>query len=131
MKEDENYDDIDGALDEILNGKAAEDLTPITELRQNVARNDALLLELAMYKATKGQTIMLADMQLVQDVFTELKARVMISGIPIEQLERDVLVKYGVAQTCPKQVEPNPVIKAMLGGIGEAGREDPAGPMGF
>ena len=132
MKEDENYEDIDGALDEILNGKAEEERTPITELRQNVARNDALLLELAMYKATKGQTTMLSDMQIVQDVFTELKGRVMRSGVPIEQLERDILVKYGVASVCPKQVDPSGAIKAMLGGdIAISGREEDTNNMGF
>jgi len=108
-------EDFDNVLDSILNGNEPADLIPISELRQNVVRNDALLLELSMYKASKGQTIIVDNLQTVQDVFTELKNRIIKSGLSMEKVERDIYSQYGIGQICPKNVEPHPAIAAMLG----------------
>jgi hypothetical protein len=84
-------------------------------MRQNVRDNDVLLLELAIYKASKGQTVMLENPEIIQSTFTELKTLVQRGTFSMEALEKDILSRHGIVDDCPRAVEITPMIAEMLG----------------
>jgi len=78
--------------------------------KQIVVQNDKLILDLATYAATKGNTLVpksqedaLKQMERVQNRFVEYKHLLMTGETTYDVLEDDVLNKYGITQPLVEQ----------------------------
>ena len=66
-----------------------------------VSENDKMLYELASYYESKGFTIPIVHDK-VMNRFSEFKTRIRLGSMTLEQLEIDVLKKFGVTEGAEK-----------------------------